>query len=416
MRVFLLAASVAASLSLAAFGAAAVDIPSFSPTGPDAEAYGATDGYPVGRRGSREQRVLVGTFSHYDQLYDSHPVARAPVAAPLKRVEHGVTLTYRYEHRDRSIEDYLAEHPVTGFLIAKGDTILDERYQYGRTDRDRFVSQSMAKTITGMLMGIAVSEGAIRSIDEPASAYVPGLAGTEYGATPIRALLHMASGVAFREEYSGSDDIARMGRALFGKKPMDPAAAVAQFNTREAPPGTRFRYASIETEILGLVLRNAVGMPVADYLRTRIWQPMGAEADASWVVDSTGQEAAYCCFNAVLRDYARFALLLAHDGAWQGRQIIPRSWLLDATTVHAGEEYLAPGTATPFSGYGYQVWLLPGKRRMFALRGVYGQVIFVDPASKLVLVHTAARRLPSNDPSARELPVLWNALVERFGG
>ncbi|PWC56632.1 serine hydrolase [Azospirillum sp. TSO22-1] len=405
----------AALLILTAPAALAVENPSFSPAGPDADAYGAAAGYPVGRRGAREQRVLVGTFSHFDRIYDSRPVARAPVASPLKRTDHGVTLRYRYERRDRSIEDYLAEHPVTGFLIAKGDTILDERYQYGRTDRDRFTSQSMAKTITGMLVGIAVSEGAIRSIDEPAAAYVPGLAGTEYGATPIRALLHMASGVAFREDYGGADDIARMGRALFGKAPPDPVATVAQFNTRDAPPGTRFRYASIETEILGLILRNATGMPVADYLRTRIWQPMGAESDATWVVDSAGQEATYCCFNAVLRDYARFALLLAHDGAWQDRQIIPRQWLLDATTVHAGEEYLAPGTATSYSGYGYQVWLLPGGRRMFALRGVYGQVIFVDPASKLVLVHTAARRVPANDPAARELPALWSALVERFG-
>ena len=108
MRVFLRMSVVAASLSLAASGAAAVDNPSFSPTGPDAEAYGAAEGYPVGKRGSHKQQTLVGTFSHFDQLYDSHPVARAPVASPLKRAEHGVSLTYRYEGRDRTIENYTA--------------------------------------------------------------------------------------------------------------------------------------------------------------------------------------------------------------------------------------------------------------------------------------------------------------------
>jgi CubicO group peptidase (beta-lactamase class C family) len=136
---------------------------------------------------------------------------------------------------------------------------------------------------------------------------------------------------------------------------VQPAQAVAMFNTREAPPATRFHYAGAETEVLGLVVGNAAHMPLAAYLQSRIWQPMGAEADASWVVDSTGHEVAYCCFNATLRDWARFGLLLAHDGASNGRQIIPRQWLLDATSVQS--QYLAPRTATPYFGYGYQLWL-----------------------------------------------------------
>jgi CubicO group peptidase (beta-lactamase class C family) len=141
---------------------------------------------------------------------------------------------------------------------------------------------------------------------------------------------------------------------------------------------------------------------------------MGAEADATWVVDSTGTEVGSTGFSATLRDWARFALLLAHDGAWNGRQIIPRQWVLDATSVEA--PYLAPGTAAPAYGYGYQVWLRPGGRRQFSLLGVHGQAIFVDPAAHLVLVHTAVRLKPSGDPAAAELNALWRELVARYGG
>jgi CubicO group peptidase (beta-lactamase class C family) len=267
--------------------------------------------------------------------------------------------------------------------------------------------------VTSMLLGIAVAEGAIRSIDQPASDYVPELAGSEYGATPIRALLHMASGVAFSEVYDGADDNAKLGRMRFGSSNPGAAKALAMFNAREAAPGTRFHYASSETQVLGLVLAAAVRMPLAAYLQSRIWQPMGAEADASWVVDSRGADVASCCLNAVLRDWARFALLLAHDGAWHGRQIIPRQWVLDATSVEA--PYLAPAAATRTFGYGYQVWLRPGGRRQFALLGVHGQVILVDPLAHLVLVHTAVRLKASQDPAAAELYALWQALVARYG-
>jgi CubicO group peptidase (beta-lactamase class C family) len=163
------------------------------------------------------------------------------------------------------------------------------------------------------------------------------------------------------------------------------------------------------------VLRAAVGQPVADYLRDRIWQPIGTESDASWAIDRTGQEITFCCFNAVLRDYARLSRLLAYDGAWEGRQLIPRQWLLDATTVRPADGYLAPKVATPYFGYGYQVWLLPGGALRFALLGIRGQIIFVDPASKLVMVHTAVRKKPSDVGANAEAVTLWMHVVAQFG-
>ena len=329
--------------------------------GPDASAYGAPD-YPVGTRRAEPypQVNLVGAFSHYDQLYSSHAIAKAASPSTLRRAPQELALTYSFDGQARSLDDYLERNPATGLLIARGEEVLFEHYRYARTDRDRLVSHSMAKTITAMLLGIAIEDGKIRSLDEAAAAYVPDIAGTEYGKTPIRALLHMASGVAFHEVYDGKDDIAKFARALFVSGSSGPAKAVAMFDNREAPPDTRFHYASIETEVLGLVLAGAVQMTPAAYLETRIWQKMGAEADASWVVDATGHEGTYCCFSAVLRDWARLGLVLAHDGAWNGQQIIPRQWLLDATTIAPGEGFRRPGIATPYYGYGYQVWIFPG--------------------------------------------------------
>jgi CubicO group peptidase (beta-lactamase class C family) len=388
--------------------------PVFSGSGPDAADYGAAQGFQVGTQVTAAQvEHLVGTYSHFGELFPSRPVPHAATPWQFKRAPEP-PIFYNFKSDRFSIDDYLRRNPATGLLIAKDDTILYEHYQYARTDSDRFLSQSMAKTITAMLIGIAVAENKIRSIDDPVSAYVPGLANTEYGGTSLRTLLHMSSGVAFTENYDGSDDITRLSLDLFAGG-RDPIASVAQFNTRVAPPGTRWHYASSETEILGLVLRAAVKEPVANYLRDRIWQPIGTEADASWAIDGTGQEVTYCCFNAVLRDYARLGRLLAYDGAWEGRQLIPRQWLLDATTVQPSDAYLAPGAATPYFGYGYQTWLFPGEQRRFALLGLRGQIIFVDPASKLVMVHTAVRKKPSEPASNTEAVTLWLQVVAQLG-
>lgn len=387
--------------------------PVFSDSGPDAAEYGAAAGYQPGTLTTAARpEHLMATYSRFDTLVPARPVARAAVPWSFKRVAEPA-ISYSFRGERRPIQAYLDRNPATGLLIAKDDTILYEHYQYARTDRDRLLSQSMAKTITAMLVGIAVAEQSIKSIDDLASTYVPGLAGTEYGGTTLRALLTMSSGVSFTENYDGSDDIAQLTRDLSEGK--DPAASLARFNTRVAPQGTRWHYASSETEVLGLVLRAATGVPVADYLRDKIWQPIGAEADASWVIDGTGQEWTFCCFNAVLRDYARFGRLLAYDGAWEGRQLIPRQWVLDATTVRAGDGHLAPGTANPYFGYGYQTWLFPGEPRRFALLGIRGQTIMVDPASKLVLVHTAVRKQPSDPASYAEPIALWLGVVAQFG-
>ena len=220
----------------------------------------------------------------------------------------------------------------------------------------------------------------------------------------------MSAGIEFSEVYDGKDDAFAFSRDLRRSDLPSAANLLRRYSTRFAPAETKFAYAGSQTETLGLVLMAATGKRLSDYLSEKIWKPMGAEDEASWTVDGHNQEQAYCCLAARLRDYARFGLLLARDGGG----IIPESWVIEATTAPEGS-YRSPRVATPFYGYGYQTWIMPAKRRMFAMLGTNGQAIFVDPVSKLVLVHTAVRLKPSKDPAARELTALWFGLVRELG-
>lgn len=389
--------------------------PVFSNTGYAADAYGAADNYPLPVPGhERTQQQFVGYYSHYDKVRPADPIARAGTPSRFKTSERELTLNYPYGGLQRNLDDYLDRNPVTGLLIAHGNTILYEHYRYARKDSDRFMSQSMAKTIVGMLIGIAISEGSIRSIDDLADVYVPELADNPYGQTSIRDLLHMSSGVHFFEDSNPGDDRDKLGLDLFNPHGLGAVDAVKHFDKRERAPGTHFSYASIETEVLGLVLSHATHMSVARYASERIWKKMGMESDASWGRDATGQNITYCCVSATLRDWVRFGMMLAYDGQWNGQQIVPREWLLQATSVASRDSFLAPGKANPIFGYGYQVWILPGERRMFALQGMDGQRIIIDPRSKLVLVQTAVWT-SDHDPGMREIYALWYALVAQQG-
>jgi len=247
-------------------------------------------------------------------------------------------------------------------------------------------------------------------VEDTAETYVSGFKDTEYGKTPIRDLLHMSSGVEFGETKDGQRDLNRLWvDMVLGLGPTKGTInSIVQFNRRIAPPGTRYFYASIEADVLGVVLHHAVNQSASDYLQRKLWQPIGAEAAATWVIDAQGFEVAHGFFNAVLRDYARLGRLLAHDGDWEGKQIIPAQYVIAATTTRSSDIYLAPGNAMPNFGYGYFLWLLPGARRQFALVGANGQRICVDPTSKLILVQTAV-------DNTEEVWRLWSALVEQFG-
>lgn len=375
---------------------------------PDEELLGKAEGYPIcPDLINVEPRCLVGLVSRRDEIWAAHTVRKAVAPRPLKRAAREPPIRYTFQGATSGIDDYLSRHRTTGLLIIKGDTILVERYQYDRTPQHRMTSFSMAKTVVGMLVGIALSEGSIRSIDDRAEQYVPALAGTPYGETPIRHLLTMSSGVRFNEAYSGTDDVATLARLSVYGESEGGAATVAPFRTRERPAGEEFSYSSGESQVLGLVVRGATGKPLADYLSEKIWQPMGAEADATWMIDKAGYEVGFSGINATVRDYGRLGMLLANDGGRDGRQIIPAAWVRAATTPSANQ--FEPGRIPGILGYGYQTWILPGRQRQFMLRGLRGQSVYVDPKAKMVMVQTSAGSLAEN--GVGEALSLWYGVL-----
>lgn len=380
---------------------------SLAPGGPDAAAYGEAAGYPAGdSRTLFEQKDMVGSFSHFDSIFPARVVKAAPKSWPFRRSAPLGEIRYIHGGKQYSLVDYLSRLPITGLLVAKDDLILTENYQYGRTDRDRLTSQSMAKTIVSMLVGEAIAEHKVASVNDAASKYVPELKDSAYGAVSILDLLQMSSGVACRETADPGDG--------FTMSWVMGVNRIAHDCTRRTSAGTRFHYSGTDSEVLGLIVSRAVHMPLARYLEETIWKQIGTEADATWNTGPSGLETPFCCFNAVLRDYARFGRLLAYDGTWEGKQLIPKQWVLDATTVNSSDSRLAPGTVNRFLGYGYHVWILPGPRRMVCLLGANGQRIFVDPKSKLVMVQTAVEK-EAVGPEDAETVALWFALVRRFG-
>jgi CubicO group peptidase (beta-lactamase class C family) len=387
--------------------------PRFRPDGMDADAMGRREGYPSCTRADfSEQRCRVGALSNFAALFPSRSIPAPATAYRLLYAPQEPTVRYTLNGRSLDLDNYLDRQPVTGFLIARGEEILVERYQYGRSDRDQLASYSMAKTIVALLAGLAVKDGLIRSINDPAERYAEQLKGSEYGRTPIKALLQMSSGVSFKEDYVPGSDISVLNRATLMQEPGGSPVALRRFNTRIAPAGTRWTYASAETSVLGLVVAGATGRSLSDYALERLWVPLGAEQPADWIVDATGREVAFAYFNAALRDWARLGLMLAHDGMWGGKQVVPRDWMLAATTVAPSDPHLRFSGGN-WAGYGYQTWLIPGKNRQFALWGFRGQFVLVDPVTKVVLVQTAARA--GNDEAAeRELLALFQAVSAQF--
>ncbi len=388
---------------------------------PDADALGRSQGYPVGGPNGSwySNPYRVGSWSAMDKVgVPVRTVARGGAVTPLPPAPQPADIRYRYRNVGYTLDEYLERRRVTGLLVLKNGEIVAERYRYGRTPQDRFLSFSMAKSVTSLLVGVAHDQGLIASLDDPAEKYVKDLAGSGYGGTSIRNLLRMASGLKFTENYDGNDDIARLSRSMLGSGPR-PVPLLRTFNERLRPAGEKFVYATAESDVLGRVLTGATGRSMSELTSEWLWQPLGAERDALWRVSVDGQEQAGGGFSATLRDWGRLGRLLAEDGKVGERQLVPREYLLQATDAARQPSAFVPGNATPLFGYGYQVWLLPHKTRTFVLQGIHGQAIYVQPASGVVMVHTAvnehasARQEP--EPSA-ERNALWRGVLQGLGG
>jgi CubicO group peptidase (beta-lactamase class C family) len=338
--------------------------------------------------------INVLSFQHIDQIFDSATVKAGGTPWALARAETTPAFTYAFEGKTYAFEDIFDRTFTNGLLIIKDDKIVFERYRNYSEPSTRFLSMSMAKSMTSLLVGIAYEQGKIRSLDDQIVTYVPELKGGAYDGVTIRNALLMKSGIDQGDDYqpTSDSDIARFRKALAANQAgnLDQVKLVK----RAEAPGTVFRYATLNTTVLGAVVAAATKQPLATFMSENLWKPLGAEADAYWMTDGDGAPRNGMGFNAVMRDYARVGLMMLHEGKANGRQIVSAAWVKEST-VPSGPE---PITAKETHGYQYQWWTLPDSNAFMAI-GLQGQFIYVDPDTKTVVVKLSYFPLGARGPS-----------------
>jgi CubicO group peptidase (beta-lactamase class C family) len=343
--------------------------------------------------GTLPPAIAVNTFRNTDRLFPTRTVKRGgkvfslPAGRPLPR------LKFVAGGRDYDIDDYVRLNRVSGLLVIKDGRIAVERYEFGNTEKTRWMSMSVIKSFTASLVGAAIKDGHIRSLDEEVTTYLPQLNGSAYEGVSIRNLLQMASGVKWDETYT---DPASDRRRMLDMQLSQKAGGVLELMAklpRAAEPGTRWNYSTGETHVAGALVRAAVGKPVAQYLSERIWAKFGMEADATWWLESpNGLEVGGSGLSATLRDFGRLGLFLLGGGKAGGEQVLPEDWVRDA-----GSPKRIGGRMVD---YGYMLWPIPYAagtihESAFEAIGIYGQYIYVNPRENVVIVVWSALSKPT---------------------
>ncbi len=349
-----------------------------------------------------EPHGVVENFRTMDRMFESRVIHRGGPPYVFERAPGNLPEIYSYNGSTRRVKEFLDATWTTGLIVIHDDKILFEEYYRGNTESSRCISWSMGKSFVSALVGIALEEGAIQDVGDPVTRYVPFLKGTGYDGVPIKHVLQMSSGIRFNEDYGDFfADINRMGRAFALNRSMDDFVASLE-NERE--PGTRHHYVSMDTQVLGMVLREVLGRDLSSILEEKIWQTIGMESNASWIIDGNGMELAFGGLNAVLRDYARFGLLYLHEGRWNDRQVVPAHWVRASVTPDA--PHLLPGKnphSSSVLGYGYQWWIPEDPEGDFVAIGIYNQFIYVHPGYNVVIAKTSAYADYNVDGDEKEL-------------
>jgi CubicO group peptidase (beta-lactamase class C family) len=345
----------------------------------------------------KDKNVLFWTQDQRDNgfraLEKLATVRTIPAGGPVHAFEKGSPLKL-----DLDIDDYMKSQRNAGLLIVQDNKIRFEKYALGYGPEGRWTSFSVAKSFTSTLVGAAMKDGYIKSLDDKVTQYIPGLRGSVYDDVTVRQLLTMTSGVKWNEDYADpKSDVAQF--AL--QKPVkgeDITVSYMKKLTREAPPGTKWVYKTGETNLIGVLVSSATGKKLSTYLSEKVWEPYGMEADAFWILGDTGHEISGCCISARLRDYARLGQFAMDGGIAGGKRVVPDNWFAQATTKQAD-------IGQQGRGYGFQWWT--NDDGSYAAQGIFGQGIFIDPKRKLVIASNG------NWPKATD-PETVGAERERF--
>jgi CubicO group peptidase (beta-lactamase class C family) len=298
------------------------------------------------------------------------------------------------------VEAYMASQNTTALIILQDGKIRMERYGLRFDDKGRWTSFSVAKSLTSTLVGAAIKDGYIESVDEIVSDYIPALKGSAYDDVTVAQLLTMTSGVAWNEDYSDpNSDVATFNQYV----PAEGESAISGYMSklgRAHPAGEVWNYSTGETNLIGVLVSEATGKTVADYLSEKIWAPFGMEAKATWLIGADGHEISGCCIQARTRDMARFGQFILAGGQIDGESIVPEGWIETAT-----QNQIKQGDKT--EGYGYQWWT--SSEGAFAAQGIFGQGIFIDPARNLVIASNSSWNTAVG-PQAAEREAFYKAV------
>lgn len=331
---------------------------------------------------------MVQVLSHVDVLVPSATIRKGAAAVPFETSSITLpALSIRQHDKTYDLYDFLALNRVAGLMILKDGKVVMEQYNLGINEQTRWLSASMIKSLTSTLVGVAIQDGHIGSVQDPVVKYLPALKGSGYDGVTVEQILQMRSGVRWDETYNDpKSDRRQVLEMQYRQQPGEFLTFMATLK-RAHQPGTQYNYSTGETYLVGALLEAAVGKPVQDYLSEKLWQPLGMEQDGRWwVLSPEGPITAGGGYAATLRDYARLAKFYADKGVLNGQQLVPDAWFETATR-----------SATPDKGYGYQWWTYdkptddPVHRGAFSARGVYGQSMYIHPESGVVIVILGAQ-------------------------
>ena len=286
-------------------------------------------------------------------------------------------VTYRYRNKSYSLEDYIDKFNVAGLLILRRGNVLFENYNFGNDEDSKWISFSVTKSITSMLVGAAIEDEFIEDINDPVIKYLPDLSGSNYDEISIKHVLQMSSGIEWNEDY---DDPYSDVNLAAGLNSLDLYKYLYKLD-KTNKPSRKFNYNTAESNLLGGVVRSAVGSNLSNYLESKIWQSFGMESDAYWGLDSTFlDELGGCCIYATLKDYARVGIFALNQGKLlNGDKVLPENWMEDSTKASSANQY-----------YGYQWWLGGRRYESYAAQGIFGQLIWIDPPTETVVVMQSA--------------------------
>ena len=342
-----------------------------------------------------DPNVSTLTFRSMDTLFTTRTVARSGPVWRLPRADHPLDFTYAYKGVSYTPEQFLERTYTNALLVMKDGRIVSEIYRNNTNERTRFIAWSMTKSVTSILIGCALAEGRIRSLDDQITAYLPELKGGGYDGATIRQIMQMRSGVDYEERYDFDHPGAAASNHIAALvKNVARFADAARTVKRLHPPGAVFQYKTLDTAVLGWLLeRVSGGSTVAAYTASRLWEPLGAESDGFYIMDGppgVGREFSGAGFNATLRDFAKVGQMMLDGGVADGRRIVSADWVRESTRSTG---------PSPMGGYGLQWWLL-GNEGAYSAIGLQGQYIFVDPRTRTVIVKLSY--FPPGDTVASE--------------